>query len=318
MRTRNRGGIFAILGAYLSQFMFDADGAGSMLGSGSGGSGDVGMGGAGGQQQQQQQQVVVPDWLKNHSNEKLRDSKSLARYKTPEDVHTAYLELEKASGGKIAVPGPEADDATRNAFFKTLGRPDKMEDYKLPQVKIPDGLPWDKDFQGRMLKVMHETGLTQTQVEKVFSAYTGDTVKGYEGLMTKQQQEVEAGITTLKTEWKGEFDANVGLAKRAVMQFGGKPIIDWMDSTGLGNNANMIKMFANIGKALGEDLASGGGEGTGGNMNVETAKTKIAEFQKDKVLMDALWNKQNPEHKATLKKWEDLHKMAHPGVEKQE
>ena len=63
------------------------------------------------------------------------------------------------------------------------------------------------------------------------------------------------------------FQANSQLAARAVQKFATPEFIDILRETGYGNHPELIKVFVNIGKAMGEDTFESGNRG-GGNIDM--------------------------------------------------
>jgi hypothetical protein len=56
---------------------------------------------------------------------------------------------------------------------------------------------------------------------------------------------------SMRAEWKGDYDKNIDLAKRALKTLGGDDLKKLLDKSGLGNNPAMIRMFFEAGKKIG-------------------------------------------------------------------
>lgn len=270
-------------------------------------------GGGGGTGQQQQQQGAIPEWVTKLTDPALRESKSLARFQNPEASFKAYLEAEKALGSRVAIPGEKATAEERATFYNRLGRPESADKYDISATKVPENIPVDKEFQTAALAKMHESGLTQTQASGLYDFYMQHAV----GNVTSSAKEVEnkraANKLELQKEYGKDYDGNMKLAYQAVKKFGGQPILDWLDKSGLGDNPNIARLFVNIGKALGEDIASGSGDG-GFNKGKQTeALAEIEKIKKDPESAAIFKDSQHPKNKELSARWKSLHEVAYPG-----
>jgi hypothetical protein len=70
--------------------------------------------------------------------------------------------------------------------------------------------------------------------------------------MTDTVTRREKAVAALKAEWKGDFAANEDLAKRALRTFGGVPLAHQIAVEGFADSPTMLKIFRNIGAAMGE------------------------------------------------------------------
>jgi hypothetical protein len=55
-----------------------------------------------------------------------------------------------------------------------------------------------------------------------------------------------------------EFQANVAVAKHAIAQFGTPELTNLLNTSGMGNNPEVIRFFYRVGKAIGPDKIMGG------------------------------------------------------------
>ena len=129
--------------------------------------------------------------------------------------------------------------------------PDKPEAYEIP---VPDGLPKNENFLNEFRGIAHQAKLTQEQVNAVSAWWNSNLQKGIE-LQGKIQEESEK---VLRAEWKGDYDHNMEIAKRALNQFGGDELTEFLEKTRLGDNPVIVKTFVEIGKAISEDVFRSG------------------------------------------------------------
>lgn len=124
----------------------------------------------------------------------LRDNMTAARAKTD---------------GMVKVPGAEATDEERAAFFAALGRPEKPEGYGLTKPeKLPDGVEWDEGMSGKFAEVAHKIGLTPAQ-----AAALRDFQLSYVGEQAAASRNATlAAMEAEKAELKKTFGDGIGKA----------------------------------------------------------------------------------------------------------
>lgn len=133
---------------------------------------------------------------------------------------------------------------------KPEGAPENYEDFTLPEgVVVNESLM--SDFQG----VAKDLNLTQEQAQKLVDLQTREIAKSAEAAQERWDN--------LKTEWADtaksdeefggqNFDANVGLAKQALDQFGTPELKEALEVTGTGSHPEIIRFFYRVGKTLQE------------------------------------------------------------------
>lgn len=199
------------------------------------------------------------------------------KFTDPKALVGSYLSLEKMISAKgIIPPGPNATAEEKSAFFKALGRPDKPEDYglKMPEKIGDKAFPkelWNAEQAAGFAKVAHGLGLTaqQTQALVEFDAARG--LSAHEGSAAAQQQAQATAQQALKDEWKGEYAANLALAKKAAIEVGGDELL----ADPLANSPAFIKAMAAVGKLISED----GAAGARGTQRGQGAASPAAEIQ---------------------------------------
>jgi hypothetical protein len=148
----------------------------------------------------------------------------------------------------------EAEDTEKTA---------ESEDEKTPieyDVKAPEGLDIDAEVMAGLTPVFNELGIDNDGAQKLLDAYapymqtmmTDAIEKGRSEFASKQASELEA----LKSdpEFGGKnWEENRQAAQMAVKQFSDPEMVQFLNDTGLGNSPQMIRMFAKIGKSIGND-----------------------------------------------------------------
>ena len=71
----------------------------------------------------------------------------------------SYNELEKKIGTMVSVPNADADDKTRERFYRAIGVPDDAKEYPVNDMFDDDSVK----------QKFHDIGLTTAQVEQIYA-----------------------------------------------------------------------------------------------------------------------------------------------------
>lgn len=221
----------------------------------------------------------------------------LKRYKTPEDWTKAGLEAQnRIRSARLTddpMPDPEKNPEEARIWRAERGIPDAPTDYKLDAIveamggEIPDA---EKPLFADYMQFAHANGIGQKDLDK--------NLKWYAGFAKAQQEQTAASDATnakqmdgaLKADWKGDFDANMGVAKRAASEvITGADVFDARlpDGRRVGDVPDLVKTFHKMGVILfGEPVESGndgGGVPPAGRLEQlrKEMKTNIDAFEGD-------------------------------------
>lgn len=133
---------------------------------------------------------------------------------------------------------------------KPEGAPENYETFTLPE-----GVPVNESLMSEFQGLAKELNLTQENAQKLVDLQARESAK--------TAQEAQERWDTLKTEWADSaksdnefggqnFDANVGLAKQALDQFGTPELKEALEITGTGSHPEIIRFFYRVGKTLKE------------------------------------------------------------------
>ena len=238
---------------------------------------------SGGTQQQQ------TEWYDSFSDEGLKGFVETKGWDAPEKAIHSYRELEKFIGAPkdqlLKLPKDDADVEGWNAVWNRLGRPASAAEYKLP---TPEG------DSGEFAKVastwFHEAGIPQSAAEKLaakWNEYTGQAMAADE---QRVKTENDNALAKLRGEIGKEFDSYIEQGGRLVMDLGLNESDIWKIKSAIGSE-RAIRMFAEIGKGLGEDRGIGIGAGSGmGGMSPSAAKSEVESLRNDKEFQRKLLN----------------------------
>jgi len=222
------------------------------------------------------------------------------------DVLTSYQNLEKLQGGAknvIEMPGVDATDEAKSAFYNKLGRPATVDEYSM---EMPDG--GDSDFFNWFKTTSHSQGLSDAQAKGLLEAYntmSGERMGNYQ---VAQAEQSEKELNELKTQWGQDYDKRVDEGKRAagVLNYDEEALSALESKMG---TAEMVKLFADIGSRMSEDSFASADRGGDGSFTINPgqAKQEILELKSNKEFMD----KYLAGDKGAMAKMTRLNKIAH-------
>ncbi len=220
-------------------------GEGEPAGGGASG-GIIGQAGAGGEVKQEAPAFAVPDAFKGE--------KSLESVKSYDDLFKGYVESQKMVGRGIFLPDekatPEQKVEALNKVHSKLGRPDDVKGYNSKLPDLPDGTAWGDDFVKSATELAFKLGLNNEQFAGLMSSYK-DMIVGAQKDTRGSALKTEAALSK---EWgKDVYKQRVAEGNAIARMYGGDKFLDWLDTTGNGNDPTMIEFLAKIGQEARED-----------------------------------------------------------------
>lgn len=155
----------------------------------------------------------------------------------------------------------------------TAGQSTQASDFTL---KLPEGVKAEDGLFKAFVPLAKELGLKGEQAQKLVDLVVSQGTEAQKAAQAAQEasrtQQFEKWAEAAKAdkEYGGaDFDANLKTAQRALERFGGKGLVEVLESTGLGNHPDVLRAFYRAGKAIAEDSVGGahGGSGKGGEMS---------------------------------------------------
>jgi len=253
--------------------------------------------------------------------EELRKEPSLSTFKDVGSMAKSYVEAQKLIGNKrIALPGEKATDAEWDSFYSQIGRPethDKYEDVVLKDEKGNVLIEPDKEQAAELKKFFHKMGLSTKQA-RMMQEYSLQYLHKNQGAAEAMKQaEAQKQLDSLKQEWGDKFGANVDTARAVITKFGGDKageIQAFLNDSGLGNNAQLVRLLSSIGSSILEDTSRRGPGGSGLPITDSTrAQNEIQVLSADQDFQKTLGNNQAPGHAQALERWRSLFAIAYPG-----
>ncbi|WP_175460974.1 peptidase, partial [Vibrio parahaemolyticus] len=139
-----------------------------------------------------------------------------------------------------------ADKAEKAEKDKKPAAPEKYE------FAAPEGQALDANALAVFEPIAKELGLTQEQAQKLVDIYPQIQQQQAEA-WSKQIAEWGEQVKADKEIGGDKFNASVGLAQRALDQFGNPELREYLNASGLGNHPALVRFCAKVGKSMAED-----------------------------------------------------------------
>lgn len=247
-------------------------------------------------------------------DETLRGDAALSTFKSVDDLAKSYVQTKAMVGKKgVILPGEGAKDEEWEPVYNQLGRPEKSDAYKVPQIELPKGQQLRADMLKEFNEFAHKAGLTQKQYEKALT-WRVQTELGEFAAQQKAHEEAEAeSETALRSAWKDKYDANNQAFEKMVKTFGKDKAETLLKK--YGKDAEFKMFMSEIIPHFSEAALGELGYTPGGNqISAEQAKQKISEIRNDPKHPFNILN--HPEHDKAVSDVSKLYELAHPGKRK--
>lgn len=259
-------------------------------------------------------EAAIPE---TEADKPIRDFMKAKNYGNPAVLAKSLYEMnrqyEHAKSNSVALPAEGATAEDWNAFYKRLGRPDSVEGYN--EVR------WGENADPKLVEfgknLAFKLGLNPKVTESVLANEWNEFAKALNTeAETQAAEDNKKLVETLKTEWQGDFDANLAAGKRVieVLQKNGVTDVDLAQMEQHMGVPGVVKIMATIGKLTGEgNFMDGGGPNSDlDNMTPENAKAEIERNLGDEEFSKKYYNKDHPEHKNAVERHEKLYRIAAP------
>lgn len=252
-------------------------GQGQGQGDGNNGSGDLNL--------RYSEQTSMADFLKDYPQ--YANNKNFTKYNNVKDFMAGHESLVSHLGNSISIPNDYSSQDDWNSFYDKLGRPATAADYKF-QDNLPDGLEIDDQLDKGYRDLAYQIGLNNTQAQKLRDFYNTAVEAAY----TANQKEVQtrlseihdANVREIKQMWGGDYQAKTKIAMNTARAILSQDTLDYLDATGLGNNAKLVKDFYELSKRL-----QGDGRNIDGDYNYEGPTLESMESEAMKILRTPNW-----------------------------
>ena len=154
-------------------------------------------------------------WTNNLPEDSAAYKDTLSKYKSVPDMAKALANANALIGKKLGVPNEKSSPEEVAAFRRSLGVPDSIDEYKFAPDALPEGMTWDDNNVKNYAEIAHKHNIPPSAMKALVTEHAKMEHFKMQGMQAQiEKQHVEA-VNTLKKEWGGEFDKNIGLAKQA-------------------------------------------------------------------------------------------------------
>lgn len=256
---------------------------------------------------------AAPDWRTGIPDE-FKNDPSIASIKSVADLAKGYVHAQRLVGvDKIPAPNDKWTEAQWAEHHDRMGRPKTPADYPEGTVKLKEGINVKTEDYTKAKTLFHSLGLNAKQAAGVLDLYNTTLNEGHDAQQGQLAASRESTMQALTKEWGPNINAKLELAKATLQKFGGHDLIEHLDSSGLGNNPQLIKMLEKIGSVISEDRI----DGKGIQLDVSNSTTAVQEISRlkiDKDFQRALNTANDPGHADAVERWRSVFKQAYPGT----
>ena len=158
---------------------------------------------------------------------------------------------------KIAEEKTEAADDSSVQTDTPENEDELNAEIDLSAVELPEGFELDTALAEQATPVFKDLGLNQDQAAGLMNLFAEIRTNEMEAATSALTERQSGWRDAIKEEWGGDFDKNVAVASKAVVQFGGDELRSALEETGAGDHPAIIKFFHQVGSKLSEDAMVG-------------------------------------------------------------
>ena len=262
--------------------------------------------------EEMENQVASEDW-RSAIPEDLQNDPTLADIQDVGSLAKGYVHAQRMIGSdKVSLPGQNATQEELDMFYNKLGRPETSEGYEMPKENMPENAPINDEQAKMFFEEAHRIGLNKQQAAALLRWQAERNVSDMEDYQKQAEQRMQDAEMQMRKEFGSAYEQNIQMARDAAEKFGGENFINMLNESGMGNDPNLIKTFANIAKSIANDEIIGGGGRQGFLMSPSEALQAIADKKRDPNFMEAYQNKENPTHEQAVKEMGKLYGFAYP------
>ncbi len=189
-------------------------------------------------------EVQHPAWMNQINSELMGDAEKagkLSKFEKLSDLASAYLEVEDKLGSSIVKPGEESSDEEREAFYRSLGKPESAEKYSI------------KGEEAKLFRdIAYKNNLTDEQAKALYSSLQEIGKNAMAQQQTAFNQMAKDTQNSLQQEYGKDYPSKIEMLKRGVKNYGGEAVGAKLQKAGLLADLDVVKMFIRLGEESSE------------------------------------------------------------------
>lgn len=228
----------------------------------------------------------------------------------PNVLAKSYVHAQGLIGGdKVALPKGEDDQEGLERVYTALGRPESPDNYEVKRPEeLPAGVEYDEEGEKYFRQVAHSNGWSQKQFDNAYKSFFEHQAKVAASWQQHQAQAREAAEQALRREQGQAYDGFVGSARSVLQQYGDEDFIRFLNESGLGNDARLIRFVGKVGRDMGGDAKLLDGQ-NGGQTSTADLEEKIAKYREEN--WSALTDRAHADHDRCNKEMQRMFNQLH-------
>lgn len=185
----------------------------------------------------------------------------MAEEDTADDTAEETSEETKAEETLLTDSVDEEGTSKEDSSADSSDKADSSEEEKdvIPETyefNMPDGVELDEAKAADFSLMAKDASLTQAQADKFVGLYQKAQTDGLEAQQAAWQDQLAAWRDEASSDKEiggVKFQENIGLAKKGLDVFGNEALKEALNTSGMGNHPEVIRMLTKIGAAVSDD-----------------------------------------------------------------
>lgn len=262
---------------------------------------------AGGAQSLAQQDAAAKNWYDDFKPSP--EAVSFLQEKKYTDFNTfaaSAMEADRLARSRNVLEKPAPDKILEWQGWEHLGWKPKLDDYALKPAKM-DGAPDEMiglagEFTSLVRNIAHAARVPLPAAQMIADQLAGKLAEFDKALSTKDAAARAAETEKLRSEWGQDYSRNEELARRAFQHFAKGDEAAMAELIAIGS-PRVMKIFAEIGKSIGEDqLVTAGGAPLPQSLDALAAQLRQFRHENKAIMQD----QSHIRHKDVLAAYEQL------------
>jgi hypothetical protein len=276
---------------------------------------------AGGDNLLGQEEIAASNGWRDSLPEDMRNEetyKSLEKFVVDDQLdsnkaYKSYLHMEKGYHDRISLPKEDWTEEQYGDFYSKLGRPETQDKYEIIRPEMPDGISYDDNLESSFLSKAHKIGLNSKQVQEILDWQSKEVIRGNNDIAVDEAMAKQVAEGELKETWRGDYERNLGLARRTAKNVLPTEFLEMITEKGLANEPRLIKTLHHLGQMMSESAVGKDDAGTKFGHDSTTARVEIDSIRADKShkFHNAYNDPKDPQHKLANDYMDQLYNMTY-------